>query len=495
MRAKNKVMLQVLAVLLLLCLSAALLSGCGQVEDPAESTKPSASATKATEQERITLRLLVEDDLGGVAEKTASDIFHMYLGRFVREYSFKSENVEIVVEEIPNGAGREEALQRLRAEIMMGEGPDMVLLPSAPTQYYELAGYVEPLFADVQQAMRNGLFLDIGAYYDADPELDKGALNQTVMDAGIYDGARYVLPLSYNMPVAYVAKEAFAQSGVPQDIFTYGAADLMNAVAQMEDPAVVANFYQTYTRGAPMIFNFFPQLIDYETGEVAVTAEEFAEYLRAWQNCQARLGEASAEGQIMSYTRDLFVYFVGGFVTYWTENDFFASCDSLLRAADNVLLANHYDVELDMYPLRDIDGSVVADVTMYAAVTSGCQHPELAYDFLRQFLSEEFQWQTGEISSDLDFFGWPVRIKGSANPVCDVDVGTNPISGENITDEDMPILNVQIDHVRFPIPLEPEFAEAVEGLYDARNKVPVETDLDQMAREWINKLQVHVDES
>ena len=484
-----------LICLLAAYLLASLLSGCVQVKDPDENTKPSSSATKVTEQEKITLRLLVEDDLGGVAEKTASDMFHMYLGRFVRGYSFKNENVEIVVEEIPTGVGREEALQRLRAEIMMGEGPDMILLPSSPTQYYDLSEYVEPLFADVRQAMGNGLFLDIGTYYDADSELDKEALNQTVMDAGIYEGARYVLPLSYNMPVAYVAKEAFAQSGVPQDIFTYGAADLMNAVAQMEDPAAAANFYQTYTSEAPLIFNFFPELIDYETGEVAVTPEELTEYLRAWQNCQARLGEASAEGQIMSYTRDLFVYFVGGFVTYWTENDFFASCDSLLRAADNVLLANHYDVELDMYPLRAIDGSVVADVTMYTAVTSGCEHPELAYDFLRQFLGEEFQWQTGEIHSDLDFFGWPVRIKGSANPVCDVDIGTNPISGENVTDTDMPILNAKIDHVRFPIPLETEFAKAVEGLYDARNKVPVEIDLDQMAREWINKLQVHIDES
>ena len=380
-------------------------------------------------------------------------------------------------------------------EAVLPEKPDMILLPSSPTQYYDLSEYVEPLFADVRQAMGNGLFLDIGTYYDADSELDKEALNQTVMDAGIYEGARYVLPLSYNMPVAYVAKEAFAQSGVPQDIFTYGAADLMNAVAQMEDPATAACFYQTYTNGAPMIFNFFPELIDYETGEVAVTAEELMEYLRAWQSMQARLGEASAEGQIMSYTRDLFVYFVGGFVTYWPENGFFASCDSLLRAADNVLLAKHYDVELDMYPLQAIDGSVVADVTMYAAVTSGCEHPELAYDFLRQILGEEFQWQTGEIHSDLDFFGWPVRIKGSANPVCDVDIGTNPISGENVTDTDMPILNAKIDHVRFPIPLETEFAKAVEGLYDARNKVPVETDLDQMAREWINKLQVHIDES
>lgn len=471
--------------MLLVCI-VLFLSGCGQPAEP--------SSAASTEPENTVLRLLVEDDLGGVEDKTASDIFHNWLFRWAREYSLKNGNVEIVVEEIPNGAGREEVLQRLRTELMMGEGPDMILLPSSPTQYYELAGYVEPLFVDVQQAMRNGLFWDISKYYDADTDLNKDALNSTVMDAGIYNGARYVLPVSYNMPVAYVAKEAFAQSGVPQDIFSYGATDLLNAVSKMEDSAIVANFYQTYTNGAPMIFNFFPELIDYETGEVVLTAEELAAYLQAWQNCQMRLGEARAEGQIMSYTRDLFVYFVGSSVTYWSENGFFASSDSLLRAAENVIFAKNYGVELDMYPLRANDGSVVADVTMYAAVTSGCAHPEIAYDFLRGFLGEQFQWQTGEVCSDLDFYGWPVRIKGSVSPFCNADIELNPISGENITDADMPILNAQIDHVRFPIPLEPAFAEAVEGLYDTRNKAPVETDFDQLAADWIKKLQHHADE-
>lgn len=440
------------------------------------------------------LRFLVEDDLGGIEDTVANDIFHYYLFRWVNDYSRTHPNVEIEVEEIPSGAGREELLQRLRTEIMMGEGPDMILLPSSPTRYYMLSEYVEPLFVDVQQAMRNGLFQNIGTYYDADTELNKEELNSAVMDAGIYDGARYVLPVSYDMPVAYVAKEAFAQSGVPQDIFTYGATDLLNAVSEMEDSAIAANFYQSYTSGAPMIFNFFPELIDYETGEVALTAEELAAYLRAWQNWQMRLGEASAEGQIMSYTRDLFVYFVGSSVTYWSENGFFASSDSLLRAAENVIFAKNYGVELDMYPLRAVDGSVVADVTMYAAVTSGCAHPEIAYDFLRGFLGEEFQWQSGEVRSDLDFYGWPVRIKGSVSPFCNAVIDLNPISGENITDADMPILNVPIDHVRFPIPLEPAFGEAVEGLYDNQNKQPVETDFDQLASDWIKKLQNHADE-
>ena len=111
MRAKNKVMLQVLAVLLLLCLSAALLSGCGQVEDPGENIKPSASATKATEQEKITLRVAVEESLDG----TMADAHHRFLKELQDKFSLEHREVEILIEKIPREKGREEVLQRLRA--------------------------------------------------------------------------------------------------------------------------------------------------------------------------------------------------------------------------------------------------------------------------------------------------------------------------------------------------------------------------------------------
>ena len=47
---------------------------------------------------------------------------------------------------------------------------------------------------------------------------------------------------------------------------------------------------------------------------------------------------------------------------------------------------------------------------------------------------------------------------------------------------------------RFSIPLEIEFGEAVAGLYSYTHQMAVVTDFEQLAEEWIQRLQLHADE-
>lgn len=483
---------RLLTAALLLCFIAVLLSGCVQEEGPSTSA-PASSGDKA-----VTLRVAVEASLSGVLD----DTLLLHIKELKKNFTLTHEDVEIVFEQIPKEDGREEVLQRLRTEMMIGEGPDILLLPTLPTDNRDYAGFLESLVPDVQQGMRNGLFLDISTYYDADAELDKSALNQDIMDAGLLDGARYVLPLCYDMPVVYAAKEAFAESGVPEDIFSYGAADFLNAVARFKDLEDVVSFRHNYCMGTPLSFNFFPELIDYDTGEVTVTPEELESYLRAWQSWRVTLSKAFDAGYgISGPTNVQYCYGIGAGESpsiYWGIDGYFASCESLLNAADNVLLARSHGVELDMYPLRAVDGSVVADVTLYGAVTSGCKYPELAYEFLRNCLSEEFQHE----ASSLEFFGWPVRIAGSVAPIVErtgsprvlSTAGMRIINTENVTDAEMPILNVAIDHVRFSILPEVDFGEAVSALYSYKHQTAVVTDFKQLAAEWVQRLQHHADE-
>ena len=481
---------------LLLCFVAVLLAGCTQGEISNKETEPGSS--KPAEQDKITLRVAVEASIAG----TVDDGLHSFLRRLQSNFTLTHGDVEIVIEKIPKEDGREEVLQRLRAELMVGEGPDILLLPTLPTDNRDFFGFPEPLIPDVQQAMRNGLFLDISTYYDADAELDKAALNQDIMDAGLLDGARYVLPLCYDLPVVYVSKAAFAESGVSKDIFSYGAVDFLNAVAQFEDLADVGSFRHNYGIGAPLSFNFFPELIDYDTGEVSVTPEELASYLQAWQAYRVQFGKAIDAGYSTSGVTDVQSCYgrgMGEFPDiYWGIDGCFASCESLLSAADNVLLARSHGVELDMYPLRSMDGSVVADVTFYGAVSSGCKHPELAYEFLRHFLSMDFQHEP----TKLDFYGWPVRTAESVAPRVEyvgiphvlTTEGMRIINTENVTDAEMPILNISIDHVRFSILPEVNFGEAVSDLYSSRDQMAVETDFEAEAEDWVKILQNHADE-
>lgn len=65
-------------------------------------------------------------------------------------------------------------------------------------------------------------------------------------------------------------------------------------------------------------------------------------------------------------------------------------------------------------------GDLIADVTYFGAVGASCRHPELAYEFLRLFLSEDAQWEVNRSRSTQGFqagliaAGWPVRAEGAA---------------------------------------------------------------------------------
>lgn len=57
---------------------------------------------------------------------------------------------------------------------------------------------IAPLFQDVEQAMRSGLFYDIQTCYEEDRTLGKDALNGQVMDAGTLGERRYLHPRGFS---------------------------------------------------------------------------------------------------------------------------------------------------------------------------------------------------------------------------------------------------------------------------------------------------------
>ena len=83
---------RLLTAALLLCFIAVLLSGCTQEEGPSTSA-PASSGDKA-----VTLRVVIEDSL------------YNYVQTMQRSFSLANENVEIVIERIPEKEGREEIL-------------------------------------------------------------------------------------------------------------------------------------------------------------------------------------------------------------------------------------------------------------------------------------------------------------------------------------------------------------------------------------------------
>ena len=126
--------------------------------------------------------------------------------------------------------------------------------------------------------MRNDNFYDISAFYDADDALEKEQLNNTIMEAGVLDGVRYVLPLYYDIPVVLMNPEKAAASEIDTERLKSNVFDMMDTLLETEDPMWCSGAYMIYPNNF-FGHDLFPDLMDYSSGEVILTAEEVAAYM------------------------------------------------------------------------------------------------------------------------------------------------------------------------------------------------------------------------
>lgn len=93
--------------------------------------------------------------------------------------------------------------QRLNIEVMAGGGPDLY------------SNYMDLPF---EQLMKNDAFCDLNDLIEndtSDDKIDLSAYNQTVMNAGVYKGKRYFLPVFYRVHTLIGEKETLEKFKLP----------------------------------------------------------------------------------------------------------------------------------------------------------------------------------------------------------------------------------------------------------------------------------------
>lgn len=248
-----------ISIILLMVLSLMLigLPGCS-VEIP-EETGETIRRVEFSYPEPVTLRLVLGNDnavLTSQIQSVAEDFTAMY------------EYVTIQIETLSDreaGAKwetyRQEEINEIHQEMQAGGGPDLFLMDSIYSP--------EQVFPDMNEAIRSGCFADLNEYYLADSDLKREQLNTTIMEAGVVDGAQYVLPLRYNFPAVFVDSDRLHEAGLTADVFDIGVSGLLETVVQLGD-ADVATSISSFD-AAKQILNYFPNLIDYDTRQVLIT--------------------------------------------------------------------------------------------------------------------------------------------------------------------------------------------------------------------------------
>ncbi len=513
----------------------------------------------------------VNNTLWVVTELSNSDGMNYQADSIAARLEEKHPGLTVELEVLPTDEEeRELRLKKLRTMIMSGKGPDVYLLPTGtelvsdePDQDENIP--IEPLFSDVNQAMRNSIFLDVSPYFQPDD-----ALKPEIMEAGMLKGKRYVLPLRFQVPVVYTRPDLCEEYGITEEALNGSFMKLAKHILSLADAENAATGLKF-----PENASAFGQFLDYSKGEVLVSQEEIAEFMALYQQhrqitaesipalyekwdyhrrraywdihyegtIEPSTGEARrysdeqwdrffpaevfwpARGQFAHEQFNLIEQHIMGFY-HWSTSGMPVYTGFFSDIFETLGVTKTTGQEIAIYPIRSTDGSVTASITYWGAVGGNCESPELAYEFLSQFLGEEFQWDIDRPrgSREGGIFRWeknpqfdrmvensfPVRTVGCVAPLWD-NVQYYSHKWDNqvpetkrrmkqtqnlmITEEDIPELNWHIDQVYFPVDMEE--ALSLSGYLDrlnAEDGTPTDVNIEELAQEVCQNLWWHLAE-
>ena len=265
----------------------------------------------------------------------------------------------------------QDAYMKMTTEVMAGEGPDLFL--------YDF------LTMDVEKMARRGVFADMEPYFEAD-NFDWSGYNQAVMDGGVWDGHRLVVPLSYMLPVLYTSQTALDETGFSvENCNTFDG--FLDEVEKIEsDPKQTreafrseeAFYYFPYNAGLPYA--------DYDRQKVDLSFPELEQGASIYKNLNPVIEIGVSDGNDIAGAADIrdgkCLFTCPDFPLY----GFFLTEGCINKFDDAV-----------MVPIRDTQGGIRARITSAVMVRNSSPNLQVAYEFIKFLLSEEFQ---------LDTIGW-----------------------------------------------------------------------------------------
>ena len=265
----------------------------------------------------------------------------------------------------------QDAYTKMTTEVMAGEGPDLFLY--------------DYMTMDIEKMARRGVFADLEPYFEAD-NFDWSGYNQAVMDAGVWDGHRLVVPLSYMLPILYTSQTALDETGFSvENCNTFDG--FLDEVEKIEsDPKQTreafrseeAFYYFPYNSGLPYV--------DYDRQKVDLSFPEMEQGASIYKNLNPILELGFGDGSDMAGAADIrdgkCLFTCPNFPLY----GFFLTEGCINKFDDAV-----------MVPIRDTQGGIRARITSAVMVRNSSPNLQVAYEFIKFLLSEEFQ---------LDTIGW-----------------------------------------------------------------------------------------
>ena len=321
------------------------------------------------------LALCTYVDPADIPDKEILSLACHYLDYYLRtriiEFNKESEQYRILVKDYSAYDTPEDynaGITKLNNDILSGQIPDILVLDTnMPVESY----------------VAKGVLTDIGKLIEEDEDLDMDDYMTNVFDAYKVDGKLYsVIPSFYVTTV--MAKTA--------DVGEEPGWNMEELQALMDKYPDASAFGETYTRTdmlRTMLMNNYARFVNRDTGECSFDSQEFKDMLEF-------VAQFPEEYDWENMSDD-----------YWmTYESQYRSGATLLMSVhlsdfqDYVYNAHGYfgePVTLIGYPCEEGNGSAVMANNQYA-IAARSAHKEGAWEFLRYYLTEEYQTDEEEMS-------------------------------------------------------------------------------------------------
>mgnify|MGYP003289970042 CR=1 FL=1 len=362
---KNKIVSLLLVSILLIC---PLMSAC--------------DALQVTDSDKLTFYCVGE---GG-------DELYEFLKKYNKYCAVKDkfeDSVEFISFESYN-----EMNSALATELMAGGGPDIMSL----TQTYPF-----------EKLVRNNSLADIDEIVSAyDADVDFNDFNKNVMDSGVIDGKRVILPLYYRLNALYTNKEKLAGFGVDSENFTFQSvleAYKNNKInSYLVNPYSAEAFYFSFIR---QYIDFYEGTADFESDEFYTLAEDFKDAILNGGTYAELLTYEPQESENWREPEDSSAYVFSA-----NENNYYGG--SLTTFALDYLSALEYGQEPPiLVPDYNRNGEITASIEVGFAINANCQKMDKAAKLIEYLLSDSSQGYFGGGREDTNSFGLALPVKNS----------------------------------------------------------------------------------
>lgn len=265
----------------------------------------------------------------------------------------------------------------LSTELMAGKGPDILSINQK---------------LPFEKLVRNNSLADIDEILSkAGSNLNYDDYNKVIMDGGVIDGKRVIVPLYFSANVLHTTEERLKELGIPVD-----TDDLNTIIEKYRDANTDMYLYNPWDADC-FYFNFIRQYIDFTEGKTYFDTDEFR-----------KNAEALKSDILKSTSYDDLTYYEGketeGHSDYLFSALKYCYYGGSLTDFMRIYYSNVADGVSPVYiPDYNKNGEVTANIEVGFAINANCKKTHKVAGFIEYLLSDSSQsyFAGGRIDDDL----------------------------------------------------------------------------------------------